>query len=1037
MPETQTREKRYLGRDEPGVFDHNVETLGSFKAYGNGLNQFSGPATFERWIEIPHRDADPTAWGLNEKGRTWFDAANLLFKFWDGTQILVLTNYAPGMIGLTEGAVPFGDADGYLSEDPTKLFWDDASDFLGVGVGAPVCTIHARLAECPDYAGIPTDTVMLLENVDNCYLQLQGGTANVAGVRFADDDYNPCAGGISYDFSTDTLYLTCAAESYVTLTTSALTCTSQAIICGPTAGGVVHLIRVDTNEASAYYELREDSDLKWSLGFDYDDSLSFKICEGTPGQNTRLIIVSGGLIQLPVDDQRIAFTGDTGGIGYKDSGGVERWMLYYTGSDCIQVCNRAANGAVRIRANTATAGAAGEVAVAEFQDDRILIYQDIYLQTQKELRFYDNGNYVGFEAPGLDADQIWVLPTADGPENEVLGTDGGGNLIWRTHDELAGYEADEHYPVLDEDDLNSDSDEHVATQQSIKAYVDASGGGASTFLDLTDTPGAYAGEGGKVVVVNATPDALEFTDALSIATLATSGAINSMFISVEANDNYILSDSIPAALTGDDNVFIGSYAGTATTTGYENVFIGYLAGSENTTGQENTFIGQGAGRNSQASYLCVAIGAGALYGVDGVYTAHKNTAIGHGAGYDVTSGSSNVCIGYLAGYYLEDGSNNTFIGCESGKGVDANKSDGNTCIGYRSGYGLTTGINNTFIGSTAGQSVTSGLNNVIIGMGAGISVTTSSANTAVGYYAGGGTGSGNTCFGNQAGKTMTTGGGNTCIGTQAGQNLNSSSNNTCIGVAAGLNQSTGSNNVYIGYWAGSSDDGACNIAIGYFAGQRKGSTSSYNIAIGYQCMIGDASYLEKDWNIAIGYRTLYVISTAQENIIIGSYSCYDLTTGDYNVGVGHEVMMENVTGSCNVVLGTEACKGVSTNSFSNNVVIGHQAMLDVTTGGNNVCIGYQAGQDLTTGTANVVIGYQAAVGQLAADNNKLWIANSNTATPLIYGEFDNAFITINGYLNITTLKSGATQVAAGAGANELWVTSGHDTLPDNVVMIGV
>ena len=38
---------------------------------------------------------------------------------------------------------------------------------------------------------------------------------------------------------------------------------------------------------------------------------------------------------------------------------------------------------------------------------------------------------------------------------------------------------------------------------------------------------------------------------------------------------------------------------------------------------------------------------------------------------------------------------------------------------------------------------------------------------------------------------------------------------------------------------------------------------------------------------------------------------------------------------------------------------------------------------------------------------------------------------------ITLVKSGATQVAAGAQANELWKTSGHATLPDNVIMIGV
>lgn len=35
------------------------------------------------------------------------------------------------------------------------------------------------------------------------------------------------------------------------------------------------------------------------------------------------------------------------------------------------------------------------------------------------------------------------------------------------------------------------------------------------------------------------------------------------------------------------------------------------------------------------------------------------------------------------------------------------------------------------------------------------------------------------------------------------------------------------------------------------------------------------------------------------------------------------------------------------------------------------------------------------------------------------------------------MKSGATQAAAGAAANELWKTNGHASLPNNVVMIGV
>lgn len=50
----------------------------------------------------------------------------------------------------------------------------------------------------------------------------------------------------------------------------------------------------------------------------------------------------------------------------------------------------------------------------------------------KELRFYEGANYVGFEAPALTANQIWVLPSEDGSLNDILVTDGAGNLSFQT-----------------------------------------------------------------------------------------------------------------------------------------------------------------------------------------------------------------------------------------------------------------------------------------------------------------------------------------------------------------------------------------------------------------------------------------------------------------------------------------------------------------------------------------------------------------------------------------------------------------------------
>ena len=52
--------------------------------------------------------------------------------------------------------------------------------------------------------------------------------------------------------------------------------------------------------------------------------------------------------------------------------------------------------------------------------------------SNNELRFYEGSNYVGFEAPALTGDKIWVLPTGDGSANQALVTDGSGTLSWAT-----------------------------------------------------------------------------------------------------------------------------------------------------------------------------------------------------------------------------------------------------------------------------------------------------------------------------------------------------------------------------------------------------------------------------------------------------------------------------------------------------------------------------------------------------------------------------------------------------------------------------
>ena len=77
----------------------------------------------------------------------------------------------------------------------------------------------------------------------------------------------------------------------------------------------------------------------------------------------------------------------------------------------------------------------------------------------------DGSHYVGLQAPStVSSNLVWSLPAADGSANQLLKTDGSGNLGWAS---------DTQSNLLDEDNMSSNSATQPASQQSIKAYVDA------------------------------------------------------------------------------------------------------------------------------------------------------------------------------------------------------------------------------------------------------------------------------------------------------------------------------------------------------------------------------------------------------------------------------------------------------------------------------------------------------------------------------------------------------------------------------------
>jgi hypothetical protein len=454
--------------------------------------------------------------------------------------------------------------------------------------------------------------------------------------------------------------------------------------------------------------------------------------------------------------------------------------------------------------------------------------------------------------------------------------------------------------------------------------------------------------------------------------------------------------------SGDDDfdTFIGAEAGTNNTSGYSNTFVGYYSGYWNTTGSQNTFVGYKAGNdNKQIS--------GGWEGSFNVYigdeaaskntTGHSNTIIGREAGNAVSAysystfigtasgynntASGNVFIGYDAGMENTTGAANTFLGFTSG--YKNTTGEFNTFLGDNAGYWNTTGSNNTFIGRSAGEGNTGG-QNTFVGKNAGAASSATSYNTFVGHYAGysNSTGEKNTFIGTASGENNNTGGNNTFLGVDTGKGNTSGTQNVFIGDSVGRFNNTGNNNTFVGSQAGKTSTGSGNVFLGNIAGYWE--TGSNKLFIDNSDTSTPLIYGEFDNDIVkINGKLGVGVSPTASRLTVGGV--IESTTGGVKFpdGTTQTTSANNLQGVTN-----------STNSF-----YGQNAGSGTTSGVSNTYLGQGSGYMNSTGTGNVMVGYQAGYNETAS--NKLYIANSSTASPLIYGEFNNSLVRVNGNLYVT------------------------------------
>ncbi len=258
-----------------------------------------------------------------------------------------------------------------------------------------------------------------------------------------------------------------------------------------------------------------------------------------------------------------------------------------------------------------------------------------------------------------------------------------------------------------------------------------------------------------------------------------------------------------------------------------------------------------------------------------------------------------------------------------------------------------------------------------------------------------------------------------------------------------LTKSTGGDNIALGTGSlGNNTAGGTNIAMG-------------NYALGANTTGAG--------NVALGSSALNKTTTANRNIAIGPLTLYQSVGGEDNIAIGYQALKgkDNTSSynTANIAIGSFAMqnvlKDINNNYPDNNVAIGQNSAINLTTGSHNTALGSGTLQGITTQQDNTVVGYRAGQGIYGGQNtvvgaNSMWKARSavgNTAVgygALIGAVGNDAISPLGPSSNNTAIGYRACAYVAGSNKTCIGANSGpgnnsdlaKSTNTDKVLFLG-